>query len=115
MAPYGGPIWPHMVLYGSVWPLIDPFSPIWSCTILYGPVWSHIVSHGLIWSHMHPYVPVWHRMVHMVSWRQKQNPILNFAVPFLKILILYMLWRAQFLSHFYTVFCVHQILILLPL
>ena len=36
--------------------------------------------------------------------RQEQNPIKNFAVPFL-----------TFLSEFYAVFCVHQILILLPL
>ena len=40
---------------------------------------------------------------------------MNFAVPFLKMLTLYMLWRAQFLSDFYAVFCIHQILILLPL
>ena len=40
---------------------------------------------------------------------------MNFAGPFLKMLTLYMLWRAQFLSKFYAVFCVHQILILLPL
>ena len=39
----------------------------------------------------------------------------NFAVTFLKMLALYMLWRAQFLSEFYVVFCVHQILILLKL
>ena len=30
-----------------------------------------------------------------VSRRQEQNPIMNFAVPFLKMLC--MLWRAQFL------------------
>ena len=52
---------------------------------------------------------------HVISWREQQNPDRNFAVPFLKIHTLYMLWRAQFLSDFYIVFCVHQILILLPL
>ena len=51
----------------------------------------------------------------MVSLRQEQNSIMKFAVPFLKMLALCMLWRAQFLSDFYAVFCVHQILILLPL
>ena len=51
----------------------------------------------------------------MVSLRQEQNPFMRFAVPFLKMLTLCMLWRAQFLSDFYAVFCFHQILILLPL
>ena len=51
----------------------------------------------------------------MVSLRQEHNPIMNFAVYFLKMLTLYMLWRAQFLSDFYAAFCIHQILILLPL
>ena len=51
----------------------------------------------------------------MVSQRQEQNPIINFDVPLLKMLTLCMIWRAQFLSDFYAVFCVHQILILLPL
>ena len=46
---------------------------------------------------------------------QEQNPIMNFAVPFLKMLTHYLLWRAKFLSDFYAVFCVHQIVILLPL
>ena len=36
---------------------------------------------------------------------------MKFAVPFLKMLTLYMLWRAQFLSGFYAVFCVYQILL----
>ena len=53
--------------------------------------------------------------VHMVSLRQEQNPIMKFAVPFLKMFAFCMLWRAQFLSDFYSVFCVHQILISLPL
>ena len=39
----------------------------------------------------------------------------EFAVPFHKMLTLHMLWRAQFLLDFYAVFCIHQILILLPL
>ena len=39
----------------------------------------------------------------------------QFCFSFLKILALYMLWRAQFLSECYAVFCVHQILVLLPL
>ena len=47
----------------------------------------------------------------MVSLRQEQNPIMKFAVAFLKMLALCMLWRAQFLLDFYAVFCVHQILI----
>ena len=46
----------------------------------------------------------------MESLRQEQNPIMKFAVPFLKMFALCMLWRAQFLSDFYSVFCVHQIL-----
>ena len=41
--------------------------------------------------------------------------MMNFAVTFLKMRTLYMLWRAQFSSEFYAVFRVHQILILLPL
>ena len=49
----------------------------------------------------------------MESRCQEQNPILNFAVLFLKILTPYMLQRAQFSSDFYAVFCIHQILILL--
>ena len=51
----------------------------------------------------------------MVSLRQEQNPIMKFAAPYLKMLAHCMLWRAQFLSDFYAVFCIHQILILLPL
>ena len=51
----------------------------------------------------------------MVSLCQEQNFIMNFAVSFLKLLILYILWRAQFLSDFYAVFCIHQILILWPI
>ena len=51
---------------------------------------------------------------HIVS-RLEQHPILNFAVPFLKMLTIYMLWRAQFSPDVYAVFFVHQILILLPL
>ena len=53
--------------------------------------------------------------IYVVSRRQKQDPILNFAVPFLKMLTIYMLWRAQFSPDVYAVFFVHQILILLPL
>ena len=52
---------------------------------------------------------------HMVSWRQEQHSIMNFAVAFLNLLTLYMLWRAQFLTEFYAVFCVHQIRISVPL
>ena len=40
---------------------------------------------------------------------------MNFAVIFLKMLALYKLWRAQFLTELHAVFCVHQIWILLPL
>ena len=40
---------------------------------------------------------------------------MNFAAPFLKMLTLYMLWGAQFLSDFYAVICVLQIFILFPL
>ena len=36
---------------------------------------------------------------------------MKFAVPFLKILKLQMLWTAQFLSEFYAVFCLYQIFI----
>ena len=50
--------------------------------------------------------------LYMVSLCQVQYPIMKFAVPFLRMLVLCMLWRAQFLSDFYAVFCVHQILIL---
>ena len=39
---------------------------------------------------------------HMVRWRQEQNPIMNFAVPFVKMLTLCMLWRARLLSDFYA-------------
>ena len=51
----------------------------------------------------------------MVSQRQEQHSIMNFAVAFLNLLTLYMLWRAQFLTEFYAVFCIYQILIFLPL
>ena len=53
--------------------------------------------------------------LYMVSLRQEQNPIMKFAVPFLKMFTLCMLWSAQFLSDFYSVFCVHQILSFGPL
>ena len=43
---------------------------------------------------------------YMVRLRQEQNPIMKFAVPFLKMLAFSMLWRAQILSDFYAVFCV---------
>ena len=36
--------------------------------------------------------------------RQEEHSIMNFAVCFLKMLALYMLWRAQFLSELYVVF-----------
>ena len=52
---------------------------------------------------------------YMVSFRQEQHSIMNFAVAFLNLLTLYMLWRAQFLTEFYAVFCIYQILIFLPL
>ena len=51
----------------------------------------------------------------MVSRRQEQHSIMNFAVAFLNLLTLYMLWRAQFLTEFYAVFCIYQILISVPL
>ena len=35
---------------------------------------------------------------------------MKFAVPFLKMFAVCMLWRAQFLSDFDSVFCVHQVL-----
>ena len=41
--------------------------------------------------------------VHMASLCQEQNPIMNFSVPFLKMLTLCMLWRAQFKSDFYAI------------
>ena len=37
---------------------------------------------------------------------------MNFAVAFLNLLTLYMLWRAQFLTEFYAVFCIYQIYLL---
>ena len=39
--------------------------------------------------------------IHIVSLCQEENSIMNFAVTFLKMLALYVLWRAQFLSEFY--------------
>ena len=39
---------------------------------------------------------------YMVSLRQEQNPIMNFAVPFLQMLALCMVWKAQYLSDFYA-------------
>ena len=50
----------------------------------------------------------------MVSRHQEQHSIMNFAVSLLKMLTLYLLWRAQFSLDFNAVFCIHQILILLP-
>ena len=44
--------------------------------------------------------------------RQQQDSNMNFAVPFLKMLALYMLWIAQFLLESYAVY---QISVLLPL
>ena len=52
---------------------------------------------------------------HMVSLRQEQNPIMKFAIPVLKMFALCMLWKTQFLSNFYSVLCVHQILSFWPL
>jgi len=48
-------------------------------------------------------------IVHRVRMCQEQLSIMNFAVTFLKMLALYMFWRAQFLLEFYAVY---QILIL---
>ena len=53
--------------------------------------------------------------IYMVSMCQEQHSLMNFAVCFFKMLPLNMLLRAQFLSEFYAVFCIHQILNLLPL
>ena len=53
-------------------------------------------------------------LVHMVSMCQEQHSIMNFAVTFLKMLALYMLWRAQILTDLHAVFCVHQIRISVP-
>ena len=58
--------------------------------------------------------PFWSWVVSVVSLLQEQHSIMSFAVPLLKMLTLYRLWRAQFLSNFFAVFWVHQILILLP-
>ena len=44
------------------------------------------------------------KILHMVSLRQEQNPIMKFAVPFHKMFALCMLWRAQFLPDFHLVF-----------
>ena len=38
----------------------------------------------------------------MVSLRQEQNPIMKFAVPFLKMFALCMLWRARIFMKFKT-------------
>ena len=46
----------------------------------------------------------------MVSMGQEQNSIMDFAVTFLKMLALYVLWRAHFLSELYAVYCLYQIL-----
>ena len=56
-----------------------------------------------------------YHIYHMVSLCQEQNPIKEFAVPFLEMFALCKLWRAQFLYDFYSVFCVHQILSFGPL
>ena len=45
----------------------------------------------------------------MVSLRQEQNPIMKFAVPFLKMFALCMLWRARIFMKFETY--VHKIFI----
>ena len=52
------------------------------------------------------------RLNYMEGRHRQQHSIMNFAVPFLELVTLYMLWRAQILSEFYDVFCVCQILIL---
>ena len=54
------------------------------------------------------------KYLHMVSMCQEQHSIMNFAVTFLKMLTLYMLWRAQILTDLHAVFCVHQIRISAP-
>ena len=41
-----------------------------------------------------------------------QYSIMNFADSFLKMLTLYMLWRAQSLLEFYAVMCIPEILML---
>ena len=43
---------------------------------------------------LHHYLVV--EQLYMVSLRQEQIPLMKFAVPFLKMLALCMLWRAQF-------------------
>ena len=52
---------------------------------------------------------------YMVSWRKDQHSIMNFAVPFLKMLTLYSSGELNFYQKFMPSFAVHQILILLPL
>ena len=52
---------------------------------------------------------------YMASNGQEQHSIMKFAVFFLKMLAINMLWRAQFLTELHAVFCVHLIWILLPL
>ena len=59
--------------------------------------------------HIHQHVGI-----HMVSMCQEQHSIMNFAVTFLKMPALYMLWRAQILTDLHAVFCVHQIRISVP-
>ena len=53
--------------------------------------------------------------IYMVSMAKEPHSVMNFAVDFLKMFPLCMLWRAQFLSDFYSVFCVYQILSCRPL
>ena len=43
----------------------------------------------------------------MVSNGQEQHSIMNLAVIFLKMLAIYKLWRAQFLTELHAVFRVH--------
>ena len=47
----------------------------------------------------------------MVSLSQEQHSIMKFVVPLLKMLTLYMLWKAKFLTEFHALICIYQILI----
>ena len=50
---------------------------------------------------------VFHEKKYMVNSCKQQNFIMNFAVTFLKMFALYVLWRTQILLKFCAIFCVY--------
>ena len=106
----------HLALYSFRCLYVDlygVYGHVFSCMVKYMVMHSHVLSCMVMCGYELACMYIMYD--HMVSLRQEQNPIMKFAVPFLKMFTLCMLWRARFLSDFYSVFCIHQILSSAPL